>query len=173
LSRFDREKFYKRIGVNVDENEPHQAAEPEVEMVEQVCVTEFGSEGFADNQEIAIEKSVDFDPKPRRADLSVCFDYEAFYRKQGVYDSPGQHLAFFECQMTTEEFEQELADQIPVSLTKETELGRREPPPDLVDREAFYRRVGFDVSEKKSEAPTEKKVYSLPAIAPMMSTWTY
>lgn len=44
----------------------------------------------------------------------------------------------------------------------------------MVDRDAFYRRLGLDLSEKKSEAPTEKKgQYSLPALEPMMMTWTY
>ena len=44
----------------------------------------------------------------------------------------------------------------------------------MVDRDAFYKRLGLDLSEKKSEAPTEKKgQYSLPTLEPMMLTWTY
>ena len=76
--------------------------------------------------------------------------------------------------MTTEEYEQELADQIPVELSKEREINPRARPPDLSDRNGLYQRLGIDVSAKKSdEAPTEKKSYMLPALEPMMSTWTY
>ena len=42
-----------------------------------------------------------------------------------MYDSPREHLAIIEQQMTTEEFEEELADQIPVELSKQVDLAKR------------------------------------------------
>ena len=143
-------------------------------MVEQLCTDEFGSEGLADNEEISMEKSISIsETRPKKADMNA-FDYEAFYRKQGVYDSPQQQLAIVERQMTTEDYEQELADHFPVELSKRNEISKKQLPPDLSNREAFYERLGIDLSEEKnSERPTEKKSYVLPVLEPMMSTWTY
>ena len=50
----------------------------------------------------------------------------------------------------------------------------------MVDREAFYKRLGIDLHSDKisdqfcqSDFPTEKKSYMVPALEPMMQTWTY
>lgn len=119
--------------------------------------------------------------RPKKADMNA-FDYEAFYRKQGVYDSPQQQLAIVERQMTTEDYEQELADHFPIEISKRNEISKKQLPPDLNNREAFYQRLGIDLSEEKvserpaeknSDRPTEKKSYVLPVLEPMMSTWTY
>ena len=124
-----------------------------------------GTIGHADPDEITLEKSIDIEKRQRRrrADLSS-FDLEAFYRRQGVYNSAttvqaneGDKNTMLERQMTTEEFEQDMADNTPVQLSKKVSISKKLRPPDMVDRDAFYRRLGLDLSEKKSEAPTEKK----------------
>ena len=90
-------------------------------MVEQGS-DQMGTIGHADPEEISIEKSINIEKKQRRrrADLSS-FDLEAFYRRQGVYNSAttvqaneGDINTLLERQMTTEEFEEEMADQTPV-----------------------------------------------------------
>ena len=48
LASFDREKFYKRIGFNMDEEKKEEPQEDYL-MVAEICTTEFGSEGLADN----------------------------------------------------------------------------------------------------------------------------
>ena len=104
MSHFDREKFYNRLGLKPDPQAIDIIAECEV------CTTEHGSEGLADGEEITLEKHVDIEAKKaRKGDLSA-FDYEAFLRRQGHFDSPSDHMVIVERQMTTEEFEQELAD---------------------------------------------------------------
>ena len=64
--------------------------------------------------------------------------------------------------MTSEEFELELADQIPVDLAKQKNLNKKQLPPDLNQR-----FIGM-TNEMSDEAPTERKSYSLPTIEPMM-----
>ena len=108
MSSFDRDKFYKRLGVNPDA-ENSDKPEADLYMVAEVQTTENGSVEMADKDEITLTKSVDLLTAKRKPDLQS-FDYEAFYKKQGVYDSPREHMAVMERQMTTEEYEQELAD---------------------------------------------------------------
>jgi hypothetical protein len=86
LSSFNRDKFYKRIGVDFGSAEEIQQEDEDCIMMDEVFTTEFGSVDLADHEEITIEKSHDFTPTPK-ADLNS-FDREAFYRKQGVYDEP-------------------------------------------------------------------------------------
>jgi len=148
LTSFDRDKFYKRIGIDFNPTEEVQQEDEDCIMMVEVCTTEFGSVDLADNEEITIEKSFDYTPK-LNADLNS-FDREAFYRKQGVYDEPiEENLFIAERQMTTEEFETELADHIPVELTKNAILKQRERAPNLADRDAFYKRLGIDFNADK------------------------
>ena len=116
------------------------------------------------------------------------FDYEAFCRRQGISQSPEPpnddddgsmiHMGV-EQRMTSEEFELELADQNPIEMSKKIDLSKKQVPPDLNvnDRQALYQRLGLDVAvgivEMSDEAPTERKSYTLPALEPMMQTWTY
>lgn len=62
------------------------------------------------------------------------FDYEAFLRRQGHYDSPSARMVVVERQMTTEEFEPELADQTPVELSKQVEISKKQLGPDRNQR---------------------------------------
>lgn len=80
LTTFDREKFYKRIGVKIDESDP----EDEVLEMGELSTIEVGGMGLADSEEITLEKVVDINAlrKPK-ADMHA-FDYEAFCRRQGL-----------------------------------------------------------------------------------------
>ena len=73
-----------------------------------------------------------------------------------------------------------MADHIPIELSIKKDFKERLHPPDLADRGGLYKRLGIDLSGAKksaiggeSEAPTERKEYSVPALEAMMSTWTY
>ena len=128
MSHFDREKFYNRLGLKSDP----QA----IDIIEEceVCTTELGSEGLADGEEIMLEKHVNIEAKKaRKADLST-FDYDAFLRRQGHYDSPSARMVVVERQMTTEEFEPELADQFPVELSKQVDISKKQLGPDMNKR---------------------------------------
>ena len=128
MYHFDREKFYNRLGIKSDP----QA----IDIIEEceVCTTELGSEGLADDEEITLEKHVNIEAKKaRKADLSS-FDYDAFLRRQGHYDSPSARMVVVERQMTTEEFEPELADQIPVELSKQVDISKKQLGPDMNKR---------------------------------------
>ena len=128
MSHFDREKFYNRLGLNSD---PH-----DIDIIEEceVCTTEFGSEGLADGEEVTLEKHVDIEAKKaRKADLSA-FDYDAFLKRQGHYDEPSACMVIVERQMTTEEFEPELADQTPVELSKKVDISKKQLGPDMNKR---------------------------------------
>ena len=127
MSHFDREKFYNRLGLNKDP----QA----IDIIEEceICTTEQGSVGLADGEEITLEKHVDIEAKKaRKADMSA-FDYDAFLRRQGLYDSPSarMEMVIVERQMTTEEFEVELADQTPVELSKQVDIFKKQLGPDM------------------------------------------
>lgn len=57
LQTFDREKFYKRLGVDL--NQVLQVQEEDVgsQMIAEVCeASEYGSVGYADSEEITLEK---------------------------------------------------------------------------------------------------------------------
>ena len=68
-----------------------QEDEGDIYMVAELCTTEYGSVDHADADEITIEKSIDVCQIRKKPDLQS-FDYEAFYKKQGVHDSPRDHL---------------------------------------------------------------------------------
>lgn len=49
MTTFDREKFYKRLGVDLNEAHQVQDEDEDLMMVAQVCTTEYGSVGLADS----------------------------------------------------------------------------------------------------------------------------
>ena len=166
MSHFDREKFYNRLGLNSDP----QA----IDIIEEceVCTTEVGSVGLADGEEISLEKHVDIETKKaRKADLSA-FDYDAFLRRQGHYDSPSARMVIVERQMTTEEFEEELADQTPIELSKKVDISKKQLGPDL-NKRVTMQLLSNSPAKKSDEALTERKTYMLPSLEPMTSTWTH
>lgn len=140
-------------------------------MVAEVCTTEYGSVGQADNQEVTVEKSIDRSRPKIKADM-VAFDRAAFYRRQGVdIDSPKAEMV--EQRMSTVEFEPVLADHIPVMLTQEREQKKRAKAPDLNNRQQFYMRQGVDLTQIQSEQSSSAKTYDLPTLKPMMSLVAY
>ena len=83
-------------------------------MVAELLTTEFGSVGFADAEEIALEKSYTVE-KTDKATSNSKIDYKAFCLKQGVTDEEDEQAQMIQLmeqrQLTTEEFEEELADK--------------------------------------------------------------
>ena len=68
MSSFDRDKFYKRLGVNPDAEESDRP-EADMYMVAEVQTTENGSVEMADKDEITLTKSVDLLTAKRKPDL--------------------------------------------------------------------------------------------------------
>lgn len=62
MSSFDREKFYKRLGVE-------DLVDPECLMVAEMQSSEYGSIGLADNENVTLERSIDKSRRTRKPDL--------------------------------------------------------------------------------------------------------
>ena len=65
-----------------------------IEVIEEHSAV-YGSEGLADPEEVTLEKSVEKVRNQPKADM-VCFDREAFYRRQGVYDKKEEQVVLIE-----------------------------------------------------------------------------
>lgn len=72
LAGFDREKFYRRLGIDPENNE----REMMIMIAEQQMTSECGSVGLADTEEVNLEKN-----RPVEANIVRALDYRAFCEK--------------------------------------------------------------------------------------------
>ena len=80
MSAFDREKFYKRLGISQEPSEEQKEEIELLEMQEEIC-EEMSQDQFADAQEVSLQKQKDLSAmKKPKADMCA-FDYEAFCRR--------------------------------------------------------------------------------------------
>ena len=98
MSSFDRDKFYKRIGFD-----PEQQDDQECIMVAELLTSEYGSTGLADKEEIALEKVKQFSYEKATSNMKI--DYKAFCEKQGVLDEDKMLHMMEQRQLTTQEIE--------------------------------------------------------------------
>ena len=53
--------------------------------------------------------------------------------------------------MSTEEYNQGIADEEPVEIVRNTRVIKKRPQPQMIDRETFYKWIGFKDESEPSE----------------------